>query len=134
MTYTTLANGDQNNSPWVPRALTAVGLGALAFASGTIYRNSNSNNDVVVATTTLVRGGSGENMVFTLADDDKCFSDTCMEKCRDEIKACRKDTNCCENCSDELCDTCSRSDFVEVGPFGGECKALKKCLKDSSCD
>mmetsp|Transcript_31493 Transcript_31493/g.35272 ORF Transcript_31493/g.35272 Transcript_31493/m.35272 type:complete len:263 (+) Transcript_31493:96-884(+) len=45
MTYTTLANGDQNNSPWVPRALTAVGLGALAFASGTIYRNSNSNND-----------------------------------------------------------------------------------------
>jgi len=68
--YTTLKNEDQNNSPWVPRALSAVGLGALAFASGTIYRNSNNNNDVVASTTTLVRGGGGgEDQVFHLADD-----------------------------------------------------------------
>mmetsp|Transcript_44381 Transcript_44381/g.50108 ORF Transcript_44381/g.50108 Transcript_44381/m.50108 type:complete len:140 (+) Transcript_44381:78-497(+) len=139
MTYTTLANGDQNNSsPWVPRALTAVGLGALAFASGTLYRNSNNND--VVATTTLVRGGGSANMVFTNDGltkkenaDGKCFSKTCKEKCKDQINVCRTDKKCCEKCSEELCDTCSVSGIVEVGPFGGECKVLQDCL-EKNCE
>jgi len=90
--YTTLKNEDQNNSPWVPRALTAVGLGALAFASGTLYRNSNSN-DVVVATTTLVRGGG--RCPFRCGSaflEDVC---TCgMHECEYEFKDCRNDRVC----------------------------------------
>mmetsp|Transcript_44380 Transcript_44380/g.50106 ORF Transcript_44380/g.50106 Transcript_44380/m.50106 type:complete len:154 (+) Transcript_44380:78-539(+) len=114
MTYTTLANGDQNNSsPWVPRALTAVGLGALAFASGTLYRNNNNNDVVVASTTNLVRGDGGENKVFHLGDvgpmadcpykkevnlEYKC---ECAEKyCKPEFKACREDNK--TDCNDKI--------------------------------
>ena len=156
MTYTTLANGDQKNSLWIPRALTAVGLGALAFASGTHYRNS--NNDVVAATTNLVRGGGGENKVFTLADDGltkkenalvmlavcplpdvpaflKPVCSCAMKNCGKEIDACGKDSVCYKNVTEELpkCfDVGSFPEFEDCADqlvtFAGPGVALQQCL------
>jgi len=54
MTYSNIPTEDQK-SVWFPRALIAVGLGAMAFVSGTIY----SSNTTVPVATNLIRGGLG---------------------------------------------------------------------------
>mmetsp|Transcript_48593 Transcript_48593/g.49376 ORF Transcript_48593/g.49376 Transcript_48593/m.49376 type:complete len:262 (-) Transcript_48593:220-1005(-) len=127
--YTTLKNEDQNNSPWVPRALTAVGLGALAFASGTLYRNSNSNNDVVVATTNLVRA------VCPFKPRNDFLEKVCicgMYRCEKEFYSCRKDPVCFRNvrkCFSSFPEFQDCADQLDT--FAGPGVALQYCLEEN---
>jgi len=127
-----MPNDQQARSPWVPRTL-VVGLGALAFASGTIY--SNHGTAVVSSGLPTVRvvggrGGGGieeveiEDLPKKLAELLACA----QEHCAIDLHTCKDDDECSANL--DLLPTCVDGDWLKPGCVAGLITPAGKPLED----
>jgi len=141
MTYSNIPTEDQK-SVWFPRALIAVGLGAMAFVSGTIY----SSNTTVPVATNLIRGGlgrggllhalgvrygleapTGEMAFWYLSNTCPLVGNLepdptgelaelcdCARKCDDEGEACVADDTCLNNARVEVANCFEDADIEDA--------------------